>query len=279
MDKFDFTTFYNEKVKATTAILSEEFNKILLANPDHEKQPLLDSFCIELRIRKIQLYESSIATEATSNPIDTKKNEFIKAIIESFSHRIKKYKINQVANFLKEDLPEFRKLHLGLMSKDLLSNSYSFRSEFINDASDETIVELIAISNALQSFDYENATPLMYLGELGSKAGSSATIASNIKWTGGRNKRNEFLKLIYGLYHAGYINNGQGGILKVVNYLNDVFEAELNTRNGGWEKNFSDNILYTNKSIEEHLEIFDQAKNALKKHITNRKLKELNKNS
>lgn len=75
-----------------------------------------------------------------------------------------------------------------------------------------------------------------------------------VKWTDGNNK-NKFVKLIYALHKAGYLDKGNGPISQKVEKLAPVFGIEL----GEWESNFSRSILITSNGYN-HTDIFDDLK-------------------
>lgn len=60
-----------------------------------------------------------------------------------------------------------------------------------------------------------------------------------VKWTGTKDNKNEFVQLVYGLYQAGYINEGKGEITKIVETLSDVFNIPLGEN---WQSNHSASI-------------------------------------
>lgn len=87
----------------------------------------------------------------------------------------------------------------------------------------------------------------------------NATVTSNnqIKWTGKKDNKNEFVQLIYGLHKAGFINEGKGEITKIVESLAGVFKIELGK---GWQANHSSSI---HKAKFNHQPpIFDKIKEA-----------------
>lgn len=62
---------------------------------------------------------------------------------------------------------------------------------------------------------------------------------SAIKWTASKDNKNEFVQLIYGLYQAGFINDGKGEITKIVEELAEVFGVSLGKN---WQSNHSASI-------------------------------------
>ena len=90
-----------------------------------------------------------------------------------------------------------------------------------------------------------------------------------IKWTGDENK-NQFVQLIYGLYKAKLLNNGEGEITKIIEDLSNLLKVDLNKN---WQSNHSGSIHQQNNDYNP--EIFDKRKNAYKVHANN--LKQLKK--
>ncbi|MDP2174446.1 MAG: RteC domain-containing protein [Bacteroidota bacterium] len=83
-----------------------------------------------------------------------------------------------------------------------------------------------------------------------------------IKWTSG-NSKTEFVKLIYALFNAKFINNGKGEITKIVEELAIAFNVELSK---SWQSNFSKNKNYTNGGHDQ-LELFDKIKSAYEEYL------------
>lgn len=81
--------------------------------------------------------------------------------------------------------------------------------------------------------------------------------AYNVKWTGKRDNKNEFVQLIYGLHEAGLLNNGKGEITKIVETLDDIFDVKLSDN---WQSNHSKSIHKANSDYEPH--IFQQIREA-----------------
>lgn len=60
-----------------------------------------------------------------------------------------------------------------------------------------------------------------------------------IKWTGNKENKNEFVQIIYALHAAGRINNGKGEITKIVEELSKAFNLKLGNN---WQSNHSNSI-------------------------------------
>lgn len=76
-------------------------------------------------------------------------------------------------------------------------------------------------------------------------------------WTGSRNNNNEFVQLIYGLYQAGYLNEGSGEITKIVESLASILKISLGK---GWQSNLSSSIHKSKKDYEPP--VFEKIKQA-----------------
>lgn len=66
----------------------------------------------------------------------------------------------------------------------------------------------------------------------------------SVQWTGSKDKKNEFVQLVYGLHKAGLLNEGQGEITKIVETLAEAFKVDLGA---GWQSNLSASIHKANK--------------------------------
>lgn len=66
-------------------------------------------------------------------------------------------------------------------------------------------------------------------------------------WTGSRNNNNEFVQLIYGLHEAGYLNEGNGEITKIVESLASILKISLGK---GWQSNLSSSVHKSKKDYE-----------------------------
>ena len=64
----------------------------------------------------------------------------------------------------------------------------------------------------------------------------------DVKWTGEKDNRNEFVQLIYGLHQAKLINKGEGEITKIVEELATLFQVNLGN---SWQSNLSASIHKT----------------------------------
>ena len=64
-----------------------------------------------------------------------------------------------------------------------------------------------------------------------------------VKWTSSKDNKNEFVQLIYGLYQAGFINEGKGEITKITEALAEVFDISLGKN---WQSNLSASIHKSN---------------------------------
>jgi len=76
-------------------------------------------------------------------------------------------------------------------------------------------------------------------------------------WTGSRNNNNEFVQLIYGLHEAGYLNEGNGEITKIVESLASILKISLGK---GWQSNLSSSIHKSKKDYEPP--VFEKIKQA-----------------
>ena len=83
------------------------------------------------------------------------------------------------------------------------------------------------------------------------------TVKYNIKWSGKKDNKNEFVQLIYGLHEAGYLNGGKGEITKMVEILAEVFDVKLGEQ---WQSNLSKSIHNSNADYEPA--IFEEIKSA-----------------
>jgi hypothetical protein len=93
-----------------------------------------------------------------------------------------------------------------------------------------------------------------------------------IQWTNGRNK-NEFVKIVYALFHAKLINNGEGNITEIIKELDEFFNVGLGNN---YNSNLSTHILDT--SGENEMKIFKRMSDAFE-HYANevKERKERNK--
>ncbi|MBE2289394.1 MAG: RteC domain-containing protein [Chitinophagaceae bacterium] len=76
-------------------------------------------------------------------------------------------------------------------------------------------------------------------------------------WTGSRNNNNEFVQLIYGLHEAGYLNEGNGEITKIVESLASILKISLGK---GWQSNLSSSVHKSKKDYEPP--VFEKIKQA-----------------
>ncbi|MBI2722211.1 MAG: RteC domain-containing protein [Bacteroidetes bacterium] len=83
-----------------------------------------------------------------------------------------------------------------------------------------------------------------------------------IKWTGKKDNKNEFVQLVYGLHKAGLINQGKGEITKIVESLAEAFKIELGK---GWQANHSSSIHKANKDYE--APVFAKIREAYKTYV------------
>ena len=98
-----------------------------------------------------------------------------------------------------------------------------------------------------------------YMNENGK---SIKTPGVSIKWTNKDNK-NDFVKIIYAMHEAKLINNGEGEITKIVEYLGSVFNVGLSK---SWQSNLSKNKNDQNTDYD-HTQIFDKIKKAYKDYL------------
>jgi len=89
---------------------------------------------------------------------------------------------------------------------------------------------------------------------------------SIIKWTNNTNK-NDFVKIIYALYEAKLINNGEGEITKIVEQAATAFGVELGKN---WQSNFSKNKNDQNADYD-HAAVFDKLKKAYQEYLKKNK--------
>lgn len=76
-------------------------------------------------------------------------------------------------------------------------------------------------------------------------------------WTGSRNNNNEFVQLVYGLHEAGYLNEGNGEITKIIESLASILKISLGK---GWQSNLSSSIHKSKKDYEPP--VFEKIKQA-----------------
>ena len=84
---------------------------------------------------------------------------------------------------------------------------------------------------------------------------------TQITWTGSDKNKNEFVQLVYGLYQAGLINEGNGEIIKITESLADTFGIELGKN---WQSNHSASIHKAKANYQPP--IFDKVKEAYLKY-------------
>jgi hypothetical protein len=93
-----------------------------------------------------------------------------------------------------------------------------------------------------------------------------------IQWTAPKEAKNDFVQLIYGLYMAGFINNGKGEITKITETLADAFGIELSKN---WQSNHSASI---HKSNADYVPVvFDRAKEEYLKYFQNKRKEKIKK--
>ncbi len=63
--------------------------------------------------------------------------------------------------------------------------------------------------------------------------------ALELRWTGEKDNKNEFVQLVYGLHKAGLLNHGKGEITKIVESMAEAFGVELGNN---WQSNHSASI-------------------------------------
>jgi hypothetical protein len=78
-----------------------------------------------------------------------------------------------------------------------------------------------------------------------------------VMWTGSRNNNNEFVQLIYALHEAGYLNEGNGEITKIVESLASILKISLGK---GWQSNLSSSVHKSKKDYEPP--VFEKIKQA-----------------
>lgn len=93
----------------------------------------------------------------------------------------------------------------------------------------------------------------------------------DLKWTGSKDNKTEFVQLIYGLHEAGFINNGKGEITNIVKSLAEVFDLNLGNN---WQTNHSKSYHKANSNYEPL--IFHKIQLAYKKY-TEKQIEEKNK--
>ncbi len=96
---------------------------------------------------------------------------------------------------------------------------------------------------------------------------------STIQWVCAKDNKNEFVQLIYGLYHAGYLRTDTGEITKIVETLAAVLNVGLSKN---WQSNHSGSVHKTSEGY--HSPIFKKIGDAYDLYIKNKlKRKKLNK--
>lgn len=85
-----------------------------------------------------------------------------------------------------------------------------------------------------------------------------------IKWTGSKENKNEFVQIIYALHEAKRINNGKGEITKIVEGLAQAFNIKLGNN---WQGNHSNSIHKRRAKYEPP--IFQEMEDAYKEYEYN----------
>lgn len=83
-----------------------------------------------------------------------------------------------------------------------------------------------------------------------------------LKWTGNRENKNEFVQLVYGLYKAGKINNGRGEITKIVERLAEILQVNLGKH---WQSNHSNSIHKRNSGYKPP--VFQELEDAYENYV------------
>ena len=83
-----------------------------------------------------------------------------------------------------------------------------------------------------------------------------------IQWTGTKDNKNEFVQLVYGLFKAKLINNGEGEITKITESLARAFKVDLSPN---WQGNLSSSIHKSN--IGYNPQVFDKINKAYQEYV------------
>ncbi len=148
---------------------------------------------------------------------------------------------------------------------DAFDNRIIERIETFNSYSDENkLLRFFALNYAMIDIrDYfmaQKATEPKLNNEI--KVGTPRLM--EICWTG---NKIDFTKLIYGLYHAGLINNGDSEVTKIVETLAYHFNIKIGE---GWKADLSNSKSRANIDTD-HGKVFDKGKQALLKYINGEK--------
>lgn len=162
----------------------------------------------------------------------------LKGLIEVFTKRYKRGdNVDEIIVDLKriygevEDVRPFKKIENGKKITLYLSEEEKALKALALDK--RKLVKLLIRDTAFRKI--QKRLPTMFHE-------SPQTLLSatyEIKWTGKKDNKNEFVQLVYGLHKAGLINAGKGEITKIVENLAEVFKIELGK---GWQANHSSSI-------------------------------------
>lgn len=89
-----------------------------------------------------------------------------------------------------------------------------------------------------------------------------SAISYPFHWTGTKDNKNEFVQLIYGLYKAKLLNNGEGEITKIVESLAQIFKVDLSPN---WQANLSASIHKSNNGYNP--QVFDKINKAYQEYV------------
>jgi glutamyl/glutaminyl-tRNA synthetase len=82
------------------------------------------------------------------------------------------------------------------------------------------------------------------------------------KWTSTKDNKNEFVQLVYGLFKAKLINNGEGEITKITESLAKTFKVDLSPN---WQANLSSSIHKSN--VGYNPQVFDKINKAYQEYV------------
>ena len=271
MEIVNHDSLYAELLKIEVDKLKEEYDQVLLEHPDHFELEVLTKF-IHNKDEACTcrfLNESNCDFDATL--ISKMVNQYKEDLFESWERKGRKYKRNLVSNFIKFDVSELKEYHLQKIQEGNNSEDYTWESEFIHDSSSKDILKMFAQYYSTDIFIEQHPLRESYTSQpikFGKKSileKREETIKKGlVKWTNGKNKT-DFVKIIYGMYHAGLINNGDGEITKIVPYLGEIFNVELSKKS--WEGNHTTHKTNARMSPEQKLLVFDKIKDAYRKYL------------
>lgn len=152
----DFDVLYNEAVDKVLSQLKNEFEESKNRIPELREELKVREFQNNISKQITGLYENWEKTSRNSAN-RTEYNKYIEEIIKEFEKIVanKKYIGNVLSNFLKFDLPELKKHHFDIFESGQKGKDYTFMSDFVNNGSNEEIIEILAKNHAYRTFYIE----------------------------------------------------------------------------------------------------------------------------